>query len=195
MVSVFIPGAVIAAQFGGNLLFFRRNDKKRGDKTTGPSKNVVKLSKDIEYWLKYKNDRLQTFPEGHRGYFRGLQKLRTGIFRIAYDQKIKVLVAPSEGNQNVIQEKEYLLHPADICLKQNEEINTNKIKYVGSMRNEWQNLRGVVIFNLCAIVDPNDYDNWESFYDVVCEKFTQGYEEACQVYDQVTEGTNAAKLG
>lgn len=46
-------------------------------------------------------------------------------------------------------------------------------------------LRGFVLLNACAVVDPAQFPSWEAFAQHCEAVFNQGYKEACARYDEI----------
>jgi hypothetical protein len=49
--------------------------------------------------------------------------------------------------------------------------------------------RGLILFNVHEIIDPNDYPDFDSFYERCKKSFIEAYDIACKKYDDLTEDT------
>lgn len=146
--AFFVPAASVFSKFT-NMFFII----KRG------SRNFEELESRLKDFLDRRNPRVIVFPEGHRNREgRGVLQLRTGIFRMAFNQRIKVMLCPCEGSQ-------YILN----------EFNCN-----------WK-LRKELVVNYAAILDPNEFKTWEEFHAEANKIFIEGYEDACREYDRSIE--------
>lgn len=169
VVAAWTPTSLALSAWSGNVIVINRASRK---KTVGEkAESTRQLGERIVAYLAKRNPRILLFPEGHRHCQRGTAPLRTGVFRIAHDRGIPVLLAPAEGSQYIIAEKKGFLdrsgHP--------------------------------IVVNYAAIVDPKKFASFEEFFRE-CEKsvrhppiilsllpariWTKAYDEACQRWDQ-----------
>lgn len=210
MILAFVlPGAGLCAHLGGCLLLFRRSG--------GPSRDVNVAQKKVEEmanryvnWIKNVNERLLVYPEGHRNGQRGLLKMRSGTFRIAFEKKIPCLIAPAEGSEFILNEKKGFFHPTNIDLSRvfadkelkvyapqnivddngyriSKDENEKDPTLVAQI--EGRRYRGFFLYNVQEIVDPADYNTFEAFQTRCEEAFKSGYESVCKRFDELVEGT------
>lgn len=203
LVAIAIPGAGLVAHLGGGLLLFRRSsgDSKNSKDIKALQAKVDLMSQWYYDWICNVNPRLLVYPEGHRNPNRGTLKMRTGTFRIAYSKKIPCLIAPSEGSQNIVKEKTFFFHKKDVDLT---KIFDDKDVIAFDPHNSFDDdgyhlppnappinrlYRGLILFNIHEIVDPKDYQDFDSFFKKCEDSFKEGYELACKKYDELTQGT------
>eukprot|EP00770_Monocercomonoides_exilis_P003045 MONOS_3026.1-p1 / transcript=MONOS_3026.1 / gene=MONOS_3026 / organism=Monocercomonoides_exilis_PA203 / gene_product=unspecified product / transcript_product=unspecified product / location=Mono_scaffold00067:56350-57257(-) / protein_length=232 / sequence_SO=supercontig / SO=protein_coding / is_pseudo=false len=190
-VALVMPLGALSAYLGGNLLFFRRSSPSKNQNIEELNQKMQKTGERYKNCVDSINPRLLIFPEGHRKAERVIQRIRTGTFRIAYQQKIPVMILPCEGSQNIVREKKMFIHSADVNIDP-EALPNNIIEGVGC--NDNKRLRGVCVLNCKEIVDPTKFKNWEDFYAECDKLFREGYDEVCGMYDQITKDTTAAIL-
>ena len=128
----------------------------------GAAHDWDKFGKKIKNFTNDRAPRIMVYPEGHRNrQGRGCQRLRTGIFRICFDQKIPVFLAPCEGAQFIVSEFK--------CFRKK---------------------RMPLVINYLGSIDPTGYEDWKSFYDACEVRFRAGYDEAIRCYDKLVGHKN-----
>ncbi|EGR33898.1 hypothetical protein IMG5_032170, partial [Ichthyophthirius multifiliis] len=103
MVALVMPFALFISPLMKSLWFFNRGN--------GGKRDFEKFYQWIDYkWNKSKRNNLLVYPEGHR-MFNSVKPgiLKKGMLRFAFDKQLPVQIAISMGNENLINEKKFII--------------------------------------------------------------------------------------
>ncbi|KAK2964834.1 hypothetical protein BLNAU_134 [Blattamonas nauphoetae] len=175
IIGLIFPPIFATSKYGNSCLLVHR---RRGSRIKATKEQIAeknnRLADLFDDFVRNRNPRLLIYPEGSRYSARGVFPFRSGLFRIAFNKKLKLLICPCEGSQYVVKEKQLFIHPQDVVIPPSHI--TPDISSVGPIK-EGDPCRGYILFNICDVLDPSDFSSFEEFKAEAERCFTAGYKD------------------